>query len=134
MRLSKLIILLLFLNSCQKEKLEIGEDFDRIIGKWSSINGDDKTNVSISESGCIKIVRSTERSEKFAISELIKYNDALLNETYWTKCLLMNKSNTERLKFFLNTTADTAIFTIGIYSENQTYNYYHHQFFVRDEN
>jgi hypothetical protein len=47
MRIQIVALLLLILFSCKKEKLEIGEDFDRIIGNWESINGDDKTFIKV---------------------------------------------------------------------------------------
>jgi hypothetical protein len=135
MRIQIVALVLLILFSCKKEKLELGEDFDRIVGNWESINGNDKTFISIEENGKVKVERSTERGQRFRIEET-EENNFLKPQigNNWTAIICNNSKSYDQIIYFhKNKKSDTIIFWIGDYIHGDTL-LNQDQFFVRDQN
>jgi hypothetical protein len=136
MRIQIVALLLLILFSCKKEKLEIGEDFDRIIGNWESINGDDKTFIKVKKNGVIVIASSIHRGKKFKVNKSVEMsNYSVESGPEWKGFYCYNEVDlSNQLMYFLkDSNSDTVIFKTGRFIEDFTL-IYKDQFFVRDEN
>ena len=128
-------ILLLILFSCKKQDVNLGPDFDQIIGKWVSINGDDRIYCNVKKSGVFEIGKSTQRGRKIKFDNIKDISLQVSSGPDWhgRQCYLTNDIY-EQFKFFKKEGVDdTVIFLIGDYvenfaSENKDY------LFVRDGN
>lgn len=114
-------VLLLVLFSCRKE-LNIGSDFDSIVGKWVSINGDDRIYCNVKKSGVIEISKSTQRGRKIKFDNIKDISLQVSSGPLWKgKECFLTKNIYQSFTFFkkegLN---DTVIFLIDDYIENFT--------------
>ncbi|MES2798468.1 MAG: hypothetical protein V4638_00500 [Bacteroidota bacterium] len=63
------VFMALLLLSCQKEH-NLGEDFNKLIGTWASISGDDSSTLIFKSTGIFAYHRSFIRNQKFNVKSI----------------------------------------------------------------
>lgn len=72
------IITAIFLFSCQK-KHNLGEDYEKLIGTWGNINGDDSCTLRLSSNGIFEYYRSFTKNKNFKIISFEKVDESYLS-------------------------------------------------------
>ena len=126
----------MILFSCKKQAVDIGPDFDRIIGQWKSVNGDERVYITVKKNGVINISKATQRNKKFKITQLIDEPNVHVNSGMeWKAKFCFNESDLGKSIYYFHKEGneDSIIFYIGDYVENFSF-INKDQFFVRDGN
>lgn len=116
-------LIIILLVACQKEENNLGEEFQRVVGKWENSDGDDRIHITIEASGKIKIEKSTERGRKFKVDKLhyVPSGGTLINGKVWQSYFCYKSKNGENtgigLMYNLNNTGDSALFNLGTHVE-----------------
>lgn len=111
-------LIIILLVACKKEENNLGEEFQRVVGKWENIEGDDRIHITIEASGKIKIEKSTERGQKFKVNYLYKNpNDLIIGGTIWNYYSCYKTYNGETssvgISYRINSTNDTTRINLG---------------------
>lgn len=78
-KISRFLILILMMFSCQKETLKNTPEYQRFVGHWENIYSNEKVIIDFEQSGEINIQRSGERSKKYYPN--IVYSQTSIYET-----------------------------------------------------
>ncbi|MES2798515.1 MAG: hypothetical protein V4638_00740 [Bacteroidota bacterium] len=103
----------LFLLSCQKEH-NLGEDYNKLIGTWGNIGGDDSVTLFLKPNGVFEYHRSFERKGKFKIKS---FEFLYLDSESYRRCDIIGEKRATT--FYVNSSFDS----IKIYSSDYSYNH-----------
>lgn len=115
MRVFIVVSIVFILLSCQKEH-NLGEDYNKLVGTWGNINGDDSVTVNINSNGLFEYHRSFERRGKFFVKSIkFLYYDA----ENFVRCDLIGKKR--GITLFVNDSFDS----LKIYSSDFSFNHHY---------
>lgn len=107
-------ILIFIFFGCQKDSIDLGPDYQKMIGNWVSINQDYPVKVCITKKNKVIIYRAIERGFRFNVEKINK--KSLVELDGWQAYVLhgdYKKTDTEYLGLRANPTFDTLIFLTG---------------------
>jgi len=112
-KLQLLLFTIIVLFGCQKDSIDLGPDYQKMIGNWISLNQDYPMKICITAKNKVVIYRSIERGIKFKVNRISK--KPTLNLDGWQGFTIYgfyDKTQADQLSFFANPTFDTLeIFT-----------------------
>ena len=113
-KLQLLLFTIIVLFGCQKDSIDLGPDYQKMIGNWVSLKQDYPMKICITAKNKVVIYRSIERGIKFEVIGIDKKELPELNG--WQAFALNgndNKLDTDYLSFYANPTFDTMEFLTG---------------------
>ncbi|MES2798609.1 MAG: hypothetical protein V4638_01215 [Bacteroidota bacterium] len=100
------VFIVMFHISCQKEH-NLGEDFNRLVGNWKSVEGDDLISMTVEKSGKINLYKSFERIHTKKIVRVQKSISSIPNFDFF---LIYAKVYNYGFRYHINNTNDSIYF------------------------
>ena len=132
-KLQLLLFTIIILLGCQKDSIDLGPDYQKMIGNWISLNQDYPMKICITAKNKVVIYRSMERGIKFEVVSIDKKEFPELNG--WQAYALLGnikKTSTDYLSFYANPTFDTMEFLTGSEIVDQQLNLEFDNKFIRE--
>jgi hypothetical protein len=113
-KLQLLLFTIIILFGCQKDSIDLGPDYQKMIGNWVSLKQDYPMKICITAKNKVVIYRSIERGIKFEVIGIDKKELPELNG-WQAYTLIGNLKNTDTdfLGLRANSTYDTMEFLTG---------------------
>jgi hypothetical protein len=111
-KLQLLLFTIIVLFGCQKDSIDLGPDYQKMIGNWISLNQDYPIKICLTAKNKVEIYRSIERGIKFEVISIDKKEFPELNG--WQVYRLNGDlKNSDYLGLRANPTYDTLMFLTG---------------------
>jgi hypothetical protein len=107
-KLQLLPFTIIVLFGCQKDSIDLGPDYQKMIGNWVSLNQDYPMKICFTEKNIVSISRSIERGVKFKVESISKKTPPNMNG--WSVFTIYGntkKTSTDYILFYSNSTFDT---------------------------
>jgi len=128
--LSSIVVLF----ACQKDRVDLGPDYQKMIGNWVSLNQDYPMKICITAKNKVVIYRSIERGITFKIKYIDK--KSLPEQNGWQAFALNgdeDKLDTDYLSFLANSSFDTIEFFTASEIVDQQLNLVFDNKFIREQ-
>lgn len=120
MRILTNFLFLFVLVSCNKDA-NLEDDFNRLVGDWKSVEGDDLITMKVKKNGKISISKSFERYEKTLIVAIEEDSSTIPQFNYFT---IFKESDESVFRYHINSTNDSIYLNgIGGFTKDYHFNY-----------